>query len=192
MFLSRSFFVFISSLILLFISLSTPLTASAAVDILQFDTDSQRQRYHALIEVLRCPKCQNQNLAGSNSEIAADLRRELHRLLLEGQSDTEIKGYMVERYGDFVLYKPPLNSSTIALWLFPVVLLFGGAIALLLIIRQRADPVANETDKSLSEEEQQQLDVLLSQSESSGEPVSDDTATSVDSTKNINTKKEEI
>ncbi len=111
--------------------------------------------------MLRCPKCQNQNLAGSNSEISEDLRRELHRLLIEGKSDKEIKGFMVARYGDFVLYKTPLKSSTIALWLLPVALILGGAISLLLIVRQRAKVAVGITNNSLSDTEQQQLDDLL-------------------------------
>lgn len=147
-----------------------PLTASAAVDIYEFDTDSQRERYHLLSEELRCPKCQNQNLAGSNSQISEDLRRELHRLLIEGKSDKEIKAFMVARYGDFVLYKPPLKSSTIALWLFPVVLLLVGAIALILIIRQRARSISKADDNSLSDNEQQQLDELLKKASSGGKP----------------------
>ena len=73
------------------------LTSSAVVDIVEFDTESQRHRYMQLSEELRCPKCQNQNLAGSDSQIAGDLRRELHRLLLEGKTDREIKDYMVAR-----------------------------------------------------------------------------------------------
>jgi cytochrome c-type biogenesis protein CcmH len=158
----RSFFILLKSIVLaLLISMSFPLTASAAVDIYAFDTDSQRERYHMLSEVLRCPKCQNQNLAGSNSEISEDLRRELHRLLIEGKSDKEIKGFMVARYGDFVLYKTPLKSSTIALWLLPVALILGGAISLLLIVRQRAKVAVGITNNSLSDTEQQQLDDLL-------------------------------
>ena len=162
MIFSRSFFILLKSILLaLLISMSFPLTASAAVDIYAFDTDSQRERYHMLSEVLRCPKCQNQNLAGSNSEISEDLRRELHRLLIEGKSDKEIKGFMVARYGDFVLYKTPLKSSTIALWLLPVALILGGAISLLLIVRQRAKVAVGITDNNLSDTEQQQLDYLL-------------------------------
>lgn len=162
MFFFRSFLILLKSIVLaLLISMSFPLTASAAVDIYAFDTDSQRERYHMLSEVLRCPKCQNQNLAGSNSEISEDLRRELHRLLIEGKSDKEIKGFMVARYGDFVLYKTPLKSSTIALWLLPVALILGGAISLLLIVRQRAKVAVGITNNSLSDTEQQQLDDLL-------------------------------
>lgn len=136
----------------------------AVVDLHEFDTESQRQRYLVLIEELRCPKCQNQNLAGSNSQISIDLRRELHRLLLEGKTDTEIKAFMVERYGDFVLYKPPLKASTLLLWLFPLVMLSIGLIALTLIIRQRRNKVI--ASHPLSEEEQGKLDSLVNHSQS--------------------------
>ena len=167
----RSFFILLKSILLtLSVSMLYPLTASAAVDIYKFDTDSQRERYHLLSEELRCPKCQNQNLAGSNSQISEDLRRELHRLLIEGKSDKEIKAFMVARYGDFVLYKPPLKSSTMALWLFPVVLLLGGAIALFFIIRQRTRSLIKSDDNSLSDSEQQQLDELLKKASSGGKP----------------------
>jgi cytochrome c-type biogenesis protein CcmH len=162
MILFRSFFIFLKSILLaVLMSMSFSFTAYAAVDIYEFDTDSQRDRYHSLSEVLRCPKCQNQNLAGSNSEISEDLRRELHRLLIEGKSDKEIKAFMVARYGDFVLYKTPLKSSTIALWLLPVALILGGAIALLLIVRQRAKVAVDTTNNSLSDTEQRQLNDLL-------------------------------
>ncbi len=151
-----------------FISLSMS-TTTAAFEIHEFDTESQRERYNVLIDELRCPKCQNQNLAGSNSQIAEDLRRELHRLLVEGMTDREIKDFMVARYGDFVLYKPPLKASTIALWAFPVILLLMGAMGLVMIIRQRARTNANVITEGLSASEQQQLDQLLQQGEAASE-----------------------
>ena len=115
----------------------------AAIDVYEFDTESQRQRYYQLVEELRCPKCQNQNLSGSNSQIAADLRRELYRLLIEGKTDLEIKHFMVDRYGDFVLYNPPLQSTTLVLWLLPLVLTAIGVLILLSILRQKAKQRAN-------------------------------------------------
>ena len=133
-------------LLLLFAMLNLSEFAVAAVDIYQFDTESQRYRYHVLVDELRCPKCQNQNLSGSNSEIAADLRRELHRLLIEGKTDREIKAFMVARYGDFVLYKPPLKASTIMLWVFPVLLIVIGIIVLVMVVRQRR--AVNTKDQS--------------------------------------------
>ena len=132
-------------------------------DVYKFDTESQRQRYHVLIEELRCPKCQNQNLAGSDSEIASDLRRELYRLLLEGKTDREIKTFMVERYGDFVLYKPRFQASTALLWLLPVGLFVIGALALVVIVRSRRQRMikSSEDTVALSNTQKQKLDELL-------------------------------
>lgn len=170
-----AFLLVIKTLFLtLFILLSVSTTVTA-FDVHEFDTESQRERYNVLIDELRCPKCQNQNLAGSNSQIAEDLRRELHRLLLEGNSDREIKDFMVVRYGDFVLYKPPLKPSTIALWSFPIILLLMGVIGLVMIIRQRARTNANVITEALSASEQQQLDQLLEQNEIAGDTSSGDT-----------------
>ncbi len=76
-------------------------------------------RYQKFIEELRCPKCQNQNLAGSNSPISEDLRREIYRLIDDGKSDTEIVQFMLDRYGDFILYRPRLTSETAILWAAP-------------------------------------------------------------------------
>ncbi len=102
----------------------------AAIETYDFQNDDQRARYRQLAEELRCPKCQNQNLADSDSQIAADLRRELHRLLLEGQSNEQIVDFMRERYGDFVMYRPPLQNNTLLLWLGPPALLLLVAAAL--------------------------------------------------------------
>ena len=85
-------------------------------------------RLKALSEELRCLVCQNQTLADSNAELAVDLRREVHRMVADGRSDKQIKTYLVERYGDFVLYDPPVQANTIALWFAPFVLLLIGAI----------------------------------------------------------------
>ncbi|NNL57760.1 MAG: cytochrome c-type biogenesis protein CcmH [Pseudomonadales bacterium] len=89
----------------------------------EFSSLQLRSRYYALLNQLRCPKCQNQNLADSDAPIAADLRNELYSLLEEGYSDTEIREFMTARYGTFVLYQPPLTQYTLALWLLPPVLL---------------------------------------------------------------------
>lgn len=136
------------------------LTSSAVVDIVEFDTESQRHRYMQLSEELRCPKCQNQNLAGSDSQIAGDLRRELHRLLLEGKTDREIKDYMVARYGNFVLYKPPLQNSTLVLWGLPIFLLLVGAGAVFFITKQRRLAMADAT-ASLSDDDHSRLEAML-------------------------------
>ncbi len=102
------------------------------VDVFQFDNDEQRDRYRALIEELRCPKCLNINIAGSDAPIAQDLRRAVHRLVVvEGKSDQEVLDYMHARYGDFVLYDPPLSSRTALIWILPVIV---AGIALVVLI----------------------------------------------------------
>jgi cytochrome c-type biogenesis protein CcmH len=142
--------------------------AHAAIDPYEFDNDAQRDRYRQFIEDMRCPKCQNQNLAGSDAPIAKDLRHELHRLLIEGKSDKEIVHYMVSRYGEFVLYKPPFDKKTAILWLAPLGFLAVGAFVLVVVIRRRGSNAA--AADTLTAAEQQQLAALLDQpSPASGE-----------------------
>ncbi|MBK6286139.1 MAG: cytochrome c-type biogenesis protein CcmH [Gammaproteobacteria bacterium] len=138
----------------------------AAIDAYDFDSEEQRQRYLEFTRELRCPKCQNQNLADSNAPIAADLRRELHRLLVEGRTDPEIVDFMVSRYGDYVLYNPPVERRTWLLWLAPLAMLGGGLMVLAGMLRRAR---ANRLDASrqatgpaaLSEQERRRLDELL-------------------------------
>ncbi len=132
--------------------------AHAAIDPYQFDNETQRERYQHFIEDMRCPKCQNQNLAGSDAPIAKDLRHELQRLLKEGKSDREITDYMVSRYGEFILYDPPFDKKTAALWLAPAAFLFVGIVVLINVARRRA---AAKVSPELSAEEQAKLRQLL-------------------------------
>jgi cytochrome c-type biogenesis protein CcmH len=108
------------------------------------------QRLKSLEEELRCLVCQNQTLADSNAPLAEDLRREVRALAVAGKDDTQIRQFLVERYGDFVLYKPPVKATTWLLWFGPFVLLGGGAIVWALILRRRRqtavpDPVIDDT-----------------------------------------------
>ena len=100
-----------------------PLAASAVIETYEFDDDGLRQRYQTLTEELRCPKCQNQNIAASNAPIAQDLRAQLHTQLHAGRSDDQIIEYMVQRYGEFVLYRPRWGLDTALLWLAPLIFL---------------------------------------------------------------------
>ena len=95
----------------------------AAIDAYPFPDDQLLQRYDDLIAELRCPQCLNTNLAGSDAMIAQDLRREVHRMLIDGHEDDEILAFMHERYGDFILYRPRLSIGTLVLWLSPLLLL---------------------------------------------------------------------
>jgi len=110
---------------------------TASIEVVEFDTVSQEQRYRELIQELRCLVCQNQNLAGSDAPLAKDLREIAATMIKRGDSDADIKTFMRSRYGDFVLYEPPFNWSTAFLWLGPFILLLLVVIGLVLNIRRR-------------------------------------------------------
>ena len=142
-------------LLLVFVSSS----ALSVVEVREFSSDQLRDRFQVLANELRCPKCQNQNLADSNSPISADLRTEIFRLLEEGKSDQEIIDFLVARYGEFVMYRPPVKKTTLMLWLAPgLLLLFGIIIVLAIRYRQSHNslPVSE-----LEGDELQRLDKLL-------------------------------
>ena len=122
-----------------------------------FNTPEQEQRYKALAEELRCLVCQNQSLADSHAELAQDLRNEVYRMIVEGHSDQEIIDFLVTRYGDYVLFRPPLKTGTVLLWAGPFLMLIG---ALLIVFRftQRNKRL---TSLELSSDDQQKLDALL-------------------------------
>lgn len=112
--------------------------AQGRVEPLSFDSPAQEQRYRKLIAELRCLVCQNQNLADSNADLAQDLRQITYDMIKSGASDAEIINYMVARYGEFVLYRPPLTRNTALLWIGPFVLLGVGIIVLVVVARRRA------------------------------------------------------
>jgi cytochrome c-type biogenesis protein CcmH len=134
--------------------------AHAAIDAYQFRDEAERARYSELTRELRCPKCQNQDIADSNAPIAADLRKEIFRMLEEGQSNQQIIDFMVDRYGEFVRYKPELSSRTWLLWFGPAVLLGGGLVVIAVIVGRRRGARREQVD-TLSDEERQRLAQLL-------------------------------
>ncbi|MGE8325085.1 cytochrome c-type biogenesis protein [Pseudomonas urmiensis] len=144
----------------LFLGLGLAGMAKAAIDTYQFRDDAERERYQQLTKELRCPKCQNQDIADSNAPIAADLRREIFRMLGEGKSNQQIVEFMVDRYGDFVRYKPALSGRTWLLWFGPGILLLGGFVVLAVIVRRRRRPVAAGSQE-LSAEQRERLAKLL-------------------------------
>ena len=111
-----------------------------------FDDPALQARYERLIAEVRCVTCQNQNIRDSNAFIAADLRREIRRLLSEGKSDSEVADFLVERYGDFVLYRPRLQGTTLVVWIVPIALLLFGVFAFVRVIRHRAALPNDESD----------------------------------------------
>ncbi len=114
---------------------------------LQFRNAAEEARFHALTLQLRCVMCQNQSLADSNALIALQLRREVLDLMRQGKSDDQVKDYLVQRYGEFVLYKPKLEGGTLLLWIGPAVVLLAGAGVVAAIVRRRkpaATPAADD------------------------------------------------
>jgi len=123
-------------------------TAFAGVEVHEFEQAEQEQQYNRLIAELRCLVCQNQNLADSNAELAQDLRQEVYEMIQNGASDQEIVNFMVARYGDFVLYRPPFKTTTAFLWIGPFIILIAGFVILLVFIRKRKQAGAVELDES--------------------------------------------
>ncbi len=142
------------------LGLSIAGVAHAAIDTYEFAKEGDRERFRELTKELRCPKCQNQDIADSNAPIAADLRKEIFRMLGEGKDNQQIIDFMVDRYGDFVRYKPALTGKTAVLWFAPAGLLLGGLVVIALIVRRRRAERAAGTD-TLSAEERERLDQLL-------------------------------
>jgi cytochrome c-type biogenesis protein CcmH len=122
---------FVASLLL------SGLVVASAIEPFPFDSEVQERRFRALAEEIRCTVCQNQSLADSDAPLAQDLRRELFAMLQDGRSDMEIREFMVERYGDFVLYRPPLAGHTLLLWGGPIVLLLIALGSTMVIVRRR-------------------------------------------------------
>ena len=114
-----------------------------------FDDPELQSRYETIIAEVRCVKCQNQTIKSSNALIAKDLRREIRRLLGEGQTDAEVYDFLVQRYGDFVLYRPRMSGKTLILWIAPgLFILFGGAVVFRVVRGRMALPIDDdETDQ---------------------------------------------
>lgn len=123
------------------------------------------QRLIRISEDIRCLVCQNESLAGSRADLANDLRREIRKLIHEGKTDAEITDFLVSRYGDFVLYRPPVKPLTWVLWFGPFLLLLGGVVFLIRFLRQRQQGHAAVAEPPLSEEERRRAKALLDATE---------------------------
>lgn len=123
------------------------------------DDEAVEKRLNTIAEELRCLVCQNESLAGSRADLAQDLRREVRGLIKAGKSDDEVKEFLVSRYGDFVLYRPPVKPSTWLLWLGPFLLLAAGIGALIVQLRRRSRMVT--APPALSEDEKNRAEALL-------------------------------
>lgn len=133
--------------------------AFSAIDALNFSSPQQESDYHQLTQSLRCPQCQNNNIADSNATIAVDMRDKVFELLQEGKSKNDVVDYMVARYGNFVTYDPPMTASTLVLWIAPLLLVLLGVVFLL-----RRKPKTQSAVKSqdvLTDEDNARLAELL-------------------------------
>ena len=153
-------FILLSTLCILNLSLSFAKDAAPLAD-----DPVIEQRLISISEEMRCLVCQNESLAGSRSDLANDLRREIRTLIKEGKSDDQIRSFMVERYGDFVLYRPPVKPITWLLWIGPFMILLIGIAGLFMYLRRRNSAVSNIV---LSDEDNKRIDALLNTKQDGG------------------------
>ena len=152
--------------ILLSLVVVWPAAALAGINAYVFDTPQHEQRFKKLAAELRCLVCQNQNLADSDADLAKDLKDEIYEMIKDGKSDTEIVDFMVARYGDFVLYRPPVKPVTYMLWVGPFILFVLGVVILVMFVRRRNQDVLESGE--LSGEERQRLEGLLKEQHEKG------------------------
>lgn len=131
-------------------------TANGVITVYEFEDEERRERFDQLIDELRCPKCQNQNIADSDAGVAKVIKDRVYELVQNGKSKEEVTDHMVARYGDFVTYRPPLRSSTLVLWFGPVVALLVALIALVVYVRRN-----NSKPATLSDSEHEKVEALL-------------------------------
>ncbi len=139
--------------------LAGPLIAS--VDVLEFDSPEQEARYRVLTEELRCTVCQNQNLAGSNADLATDLRHKTYEMVRAGKSNQEVLDYMVERYGNFVLYRPPFSGVSLFLWVVPFLLVALSGWLIMRAVKRRSAAATGTTDVEHDAERVRKAEALL-------------------------------
>lgn len=147
--------------ILCWLSLGFAITGYTAIDVYEFVHPQQEEQFRSVINELRCPKCQNQSIADSDAELARDIKQRVHQQVIAGRSNDEIVAFMVERYGDFVTYRPPLRVDTLLLWFGPFVVVFLALLVLLVRFVRRHRP---DQPPALTPEEQARLARLLDKS----------------------------
>ena len=134
----------------------------ASVEFRTFERPDLEARYNVMVDELRCLVCQNQNLKGSNSDLAKDMRNKVYEMIAAEKTNKEIIDYMVARYGDFVLYKPPLKNTTLLLWFGPFVLLLIASVVGFSLVRSRSRAVPDE----LSQDQKDRVQQLLAEQDS--------------------------
>ena len=143
----------------LFVALMLFVAPAGAEEILSFSSDAERQLFMQLTAELRCPQCQNQNIADSNAIVAVDMRQKTYELVRQGQNRQQVLDYMINRYGDFVHYQPPVNRYTIWLWLAPLLLLL---LLLAIGVFRRFNPPEPDTEQANdANDNEAQLDNLI-------------------------------
>jgi cytochrome c-type biogenesis protein CcmH len=136
-------------LTILFALLLVPLAAPAIDTGQAFDDPALQARYERIVSEVRCLQCQNESIKDSNAFLAADLRREIRRMIEEGKSDEEIFDFLVQRYGEFALYRPRMQGKTLALWIAPLLLIVVGALIAVVVVRNRmALPIDDESERT--------------------------------------------
>lgn len=158
-------------------------TMAATSSTYEFSSPKQEQDFRDLMKELRCPKCQNQDIGDSDSELAKDLRDKSFELLQEGKSKKDVVAFMVERYGNFITYLPPFQASTMILWFGPVIVMLIGL--LVVVMRTRKKP-RNSADNALNPEQAARLSALLSDDPLNNDPLKNEQL----QTKTLNKDKE--
>jgi cytochrome c-type biogenesis protein CcmH len=133
---------------LLLLTLINPIYADESIDVTSFSTPKQEQRYHNLINEIRCPVCQGQSIGGSNAGLAKDLRKKVKDLILKQKTDDDIRRFMTDRYGDFVVFKPPMNKRTYLLWFAPFIFLLFAVFFLVRTFNTKKEPIKMDTTKA--------------------------------------------
>lgn len=159
--------LFIKTLLLSLVLL-TPLTANATEELMQFKDAQQQALYRELTAELRCPKCQNQNIADSNAVVAVDMREKTYQLVQQGQNKEQVIDFMKQRYGDFVHYQPPVQWSTIWLWLAPLLLVAG--LFFVMLQKQRKSQQDAAEIVVADQELEQKLQALINQATTKQSP----------------------
>jgi len=156
-------FKFLRPFSLIFLLLAT-LAVHAEDTPLEFKDPVMQDRYMTMIEKIRCLVCQNQSLADSHADLAGDLRKDIFNMMGKGESNEQIIDFLVQRYGDFVLYDPPLKGTTILLWFLPFIFLVLAVLTVLYFVRQRSADMGSD----LSQDEKDELERVLDDNKSEG------------------------
>ena len=140
-------------------------SVAAAIDVYDFETEEQEALFRTLTAELRCPKCQNNNLADSNASIAKDMRQKTYNMVIEGQNEDQIITYWIDRFGNFVLYKPPVTLGTAILWVGPGLFVLFGGLIIVRNSRRKGSVETDDSDDELTGAEKDRLAKILKDSE---------------------------